>query len=118
MPTETVALTERKEAEMAFINIKNATVNRHIPGHGFEAINQWTDRNGNERKDRFTIWTKEHEPPVGQTVDISGILSTKVEEYTNQAGELIRYAAVHVNNPQITVAENQAQDPVLEDAPF
>lgn len=118
MPAEMAVLTDRKEAEMAFINIKNATVNRHIPGYGFEAVNTFTDRNGNERKERYTIWTKDHEPPIGQIMDISGILSTKVEEYTNQAGELIRYAAVHVNNPKITVADNQAQDPILEDAPF
>jgi len=105
----------RKEAAMAFVSIKKATVNRIIEGYGFEAINKFTDRNGNERTERFTIWTKEQAPAVGQTVDINGSLSAKVEEFTNNQGELIRYAAIHVNNPDISVVDDQ---PALEDAPF
>ena len=100
---------------MAFISIKKATVNRIIEGYGFEAINKFTDRNGNERTERFTVWTKDQAPGVGQIVDINGSLSAKVEEFTNNQGELIRYAAVHVNNPEISVVDDQ---PVLEDAPF
>lgn len=100
---------------MAFVTIKKATVNRIIDGYGFEAINKFTDRNGTERTERFTVWEKNQVPGVGQIVDISGILSAKVDEFTNNQGELIRYASIHVNNPEISIVDDQ---PVLEDAPF
>jgi hypothetical protein len=103
---------------MAFINIKAATVNRIIEGYGFEAVNKFTDRSGKERQERFVIWTKDEVPTVGQTMDINGIVSAKVDEYEKD-GELIRYASIHVNSPKLTLLEDApSSSPALEDMPF
>jgi|TARA_R110000744_G_scaffold32469_4_gene75985 hypothetical protein len=103
---------------MAFINIKKASVNRIIEGYGFEAVNNFTDRSGTERQERFTVWTKDEVPTVGQVMDISGIVSAKVEEFEKD-GEMIRYAGIHVNNPRLTLLEDApSPSPALEDMPF
>ena len=96
---------------MAFVTIKDAKVDRIIEGYGFVAINTYTDKSGVERTERFTIWSKENAPTVGSMVNVEGRLSVKVDEFTNQAGELIRYAATHVNDPKVTSV-------ALEDMPF
>lgn len=96
---------------MAFITIKEAKVDRIIEGYGFVALNSYTDKQGVERTERFTIWSKDNAPSIGSTVNVEGRLSVKVDEFTNQAGELIRYAAIQVNDPKVTSA-------VLADLPF
>ena len=82
---------------MATVEIENATVERIIDGYGFKAVVEVPLKSGETKKERYTVWTK---APVreGDTVTIKGLLGVKMEEFTNQSGELIRYAAVNVNN--------------------
>lgn len=86
-----------KDEEMAKIEIKNATVTRLIPNYGFKAVCEIPTKNGDPRKETYTIWT-DAKVEEGSMVDIAGNLSVKVEEYTNKEGKLVRYAAIHVNN--------------------
>lgn len=86
---------------MARINIKNAKVDRLIPGYGFVAVSSFQKRNGEEGREYYTVWTKD---PVqeGQVFDVSGLLSVKLEEWNDKTtGEPMSRAAVHVNNPTL-----------------
>lgn len=85
---------------MATVEIENATVERIIDGYGFKATVEVPLKSGETKKERYTVWTKQ---PVreGDIVSIKGLLGVKMEEFTNQSGELVRYAAVHVNNALI-----------------
>ena len=68
-------------------------------------------RNGEEGREYFTIWTKD---PVqeGQVFDVSGLLSVKVEEWTDKTtGEPRSRAAVSVNDP-ILKAPDDSPEPV------
>jgi hypothetical protein len=84
---------------MAKIIIENAEVTRvQRGGKGFNAQTQYKTRNGEIVKQKYVVWSDEqvHE---GDVLNIEGLVSVKLEEFTNDKGELIRYAAIHVNQP-------------------
>jgi len=98
---------------MARVSIKNAKVERLIPGYGFVAVTSFKKRSGEEGREWFTIWTTD---PVqeGQVFDVSGLLSVKIEEWTDKiSGEPMSRAAVHVNNPILKTPED-APEPIQQ----
>ncbi len=90
---------------MAKIIIENAEVTRvQRTGTGFNAQTQYKLRNGETSTQKYTVWSDE-QVHVGDVVNIEGLVSVKIEEFTNGQGELIRYAAIHVNKPTITSSQ-------------
>lgn len=90
---------------MANVRLVNAKVTRIIPGNrGFVASEFYKDRMGNEKENKFTVWTGQ---PVelGQQVSLDGLLSVRMEEFTNEEGNTIRYAASHINEPTMIDAK-------------
>lgn len=86
---------------MAKILIENAEVTRvQRSGKGFTAQTQYKLRNGEMKTEKYTVWT-DKPVSVGDVYTISGNASVKLEEFTNDNGELIRYAQFHVNNPTL-----------------
>lgn len=85
---------------MAQIKVNNATVTRIIPNYGFKASSEVKLRNGETKKELYTVWTDE-QVKEGDVVNVSGLLSVKVEEFENKLGELVKYAAIHVNNAKV-----------------
>jgi len=84
---------------MAQIKISNATV-AYVNAKGFTAKAQ-VEVMGNTRDEYYKVWT-DHKVAEGDTVDIVGDISARVEEYNDkQTGDLKRVAALHVNNPVI-----------------
>jgi len=109
-----------KGAEMARIDIKDATVDRLITNKGFAASTTYEDRNGELRKEKYTVWTDNTGLQPGDLLNISGLLSVRVEEFEGDNGT-VRFAAVHVNNP--TVSKINQNGPVttvdeFESSPF
>ena len=99
---------------MAKVIVDSVKVVRvHRNGGGFNAHKELRLRNGETKTEKYTVWTTE---PVqeGAVVSFEGVLSVKVEEFTNDEGELIRYAAVHVNDVVMSGASKVSED----DAPF
>ena len=91
---------------MAKIQIKDGTVERLITDKGIFVTTSFKDREGTDRKEKFTIWEQPAGIKVGSIVNVSGNLSVRVEEFEGDNGQ-IRYAAIHVNNPKIeTVASD------------
>jgi hypothetical protein len=85
---------------MAEVIIKEAVVERLIPGHGFVVAEQFQDRSGETRKRYYTVWSDES-VDSGDVVNVRGLLTVKLDEYTNKAGEQVKSAAAHVNNPKV-----------------
>jgi hypothetical protein len=90
---------------MAKIIIENAEITRVMQGYGFQAETNYTLQTGDVKTEKYTVWTKE-QFAVGQVVNIEGLHSVKMEEFTNQQGEEIKYARAHVNNPNVTASPN------------
>lgn len=85
---------------MAIVKIKEATVDRLITDKGFAASTSYTDRNGELKKEKYTVWGENSGLQVGDLLNIEGILSVRVEEFEGDNGT-VRYAALHVNLPKI-----------------
>ncbi len=85
---------------MAKIKIDGATIDRIISDKGLAVSTSFTDREGNQRKEKFTVWTDPAGYQVGQTINVLGNLSVKVDKFEGDSG-LVHYAQVNVNNPQI-----------------
>ena len=85
---------------MAIVTIKEATVDRLITDKGFAASTSFTDRNGEQRKEKYTVWSDNSGLQVGDLLNIEGILSVRVEEFEGDNGT-VRYAALHVNLPKV-----------------
>ena len=92
---------------MARIEIKNARVNRIIRDRGFEVAESYQTRNGDTVDTKYTVWTKSPQdiPGEGVTVNVRGNVSTRLEEFTNNEGEQIRFARMHVNQPEISMID-------------
>lgn len=84
---------------MAQIKITNATVAFTNP-KGFVAKAPITVF-GETRDEYYKVWTDE-KFAEGDSVEIVGDLSTRIEEFTSKrTGQLETTAAIHVNNPTI-----------------
>jgi hypothetical protein len=87
---------------MTKIIIENAEVTRvQRGGKGFNAQTQYQSRNGETVKQKYVVWSDE-QVHAGDVLNIEGLLTVKIEEFTNDKGELIRYAAIHVNQPKLS----------------
>lgn len=89
---------------MAYVSIKEASVDRLIPGYGLVVTETYTDEKGEDRKGYFTVWTQE-KYEVGDVINVRGILGARVNTYTNKMGEEKTVAEQHVNNPKIEKAD-------------
>lgn len=68
---------------MALVKVDNAKVARIIDGYGFVVVSEFKTRDGNTGSEYFTVWSA-HPVKVGDTVSVSGRLSTKIDEYNGK----------------------------------
>jgi len=94
---------------MAKIQISNATIDRLISDKGLAVSTSFTKKDGEPGKEKFTVWTDPSGYQVGDTVNVTGNLSVRVDEFEGDNG-LVRYAQVNVNQPQVEKTQ--------EDMPF
>lgn len=94
---------------MARIQIQGATVDRIISDKGLAVSTTFTRKDGEQGKEKYTVWADPAGYRVGDTLNVVGNLSVRVDEFEGDNG-IVRYAQVNVNNPQI--------EKVVEDAPF
>lgn len=85
---------------MAEIKVKNAVVTRIIPNYGFKAQTTITLKSGEPKKENYTVWT-DSKAQEGDVVNISGLLSVKIEEFKGREGNQVQYAAIHINNAKV-----------------
>lgn len=85
---------------MALVKVTNATVTRIIPNYGFKASCEVELRNGETKKENYTVWT-DQQVKEGDTVNVSGALSVRIEEFTGRDGKEVTYAAIHINNAKV-----------------
>jgi hypothetical protein len=77
---------------------------RIIDGYGFKLVETTKLRSGEEKKTWITVWTKAS-VRVGDTVTVSGQLSTKLEEYTGRDNVPKTGVAINVNDAEVTSAD-------------
>lgn len=68
-------------------------------GKGASVEERYKSKNGDDRVQRWSCWFQTpHGLNVGDAVLVRGLLGAKVEEYTNNQGELKRYVGLSINN--------------------
>jgi len=77
---------------------------RIIQSYGFKAVEKYKDKKGEERTQWVTVWTKE-QVREGETLEVSGDLSVKIESFTGRENVPKQVAAININNPTITRLE-------------
>ena len=89
---------------MAKVKIDGAKVERIIQGYGFKASEEITLKSGDKGKQWLTVWTQA-QVREGDSVDITGDLSVKLEEFTGRDNQPKQTAAIHVNNAKVQTAD-------------
>lgn len=79
-------------------------VSRIIEGYGFEGYEMRKTRDGEEYKAYVTVWSKDS-VKVGDSVEVTGDLTVKLDEYTTKDGKQGQKVAVNVNNPTVKKSE-------------
>ena len=100
---------------MATITITTLEVTRIIDGYGFKGVETIRLSNGDERKNWYTVWSKGASVREGDTVDVEGELTVKLEQFTGRDGTPKTAAALNVNNPVVAPAGSA---PAGTDVPF
>lgn len=79
-------------------------VARIIDGYGFKLVETTRLRNGEEKKTWITVWTKS---PVrmGDTVTVTGSLSTKLEEYTGRDNVPKTGVSININDAEVSSSD-------------
>ena len=75
-------------------------VSRIIEGYGFEGYETRKTRDGEEYKAYVTVWTKDS-VTLGDSVEVTGDLTAKLDEYTTKEGKSASKVSLDVNNPTI-----------------
>ena len=95
---------------MAIVQLKNVEVTRlNGTGNGF-GVKEENTSNGKTYKTFWTVWSKEpHGFRVGQTINVSGFLSSKVgEPKTGTDGVERRYVELSINSPRFDEQQTHA----------
>lgn len=68
-------------------------------GKGASVEERYKSKSGDDRVQRWSVWFQTaHGLSVGDRVHVRGLLSAKVDEFTNAQGELKRFVALSINN--------------------
>lgn len=84
---------------MANVEIRNAEVTRLISGYGAVVCESYKDKQGEIRKNYYTVWTNDS-LAEGDVLNVKGLLSVKLDSY-DKNGEKQYKAVANINNPTI-----------------
>lgn len=89
---------------MAFTSIKNGVVTKaKNGGKGYTVEEQFKRNDGSDGKTRWQIWFDEAtELSEGQRVNLSGVHSDKVAEFTNNEGETVQFVERSLNKVRLS----------------
>jgi hypothetical protein len=79
-------------------------VTRIIDGYGFKGVEKKKTKDGKDINVWVTVWTKE-QVREGETLEVSGDLSVKIESFTGRDNTPKQVAAININNPTISRAD-------------
>jgi hypothetical protein len=91
---------------MASIKVRGTISRVFYEGKGLEVVEAYETKSGETINKRYTVWLKQPttlEP--GDTVQVEGLYSSEIDNWTNKEGEAKQSIKVSINNPQVVPAE-------------
>jgi hypothetical protein len=122
--TTKVKQQEIRKKEMASIKVKGTISRVFYEGKGIELTEAYTTKAGETINKRYTVWLKSPTTwDVGDELQVEGLYSAEIDNWTNKEGEAKQSIKVSINNPNITPTD-PAQvvkalfEPTHEPSPF
>ena len=109
---------------MAIIKVKGSISRVFYEGKGIEVVESYETKTGDTINKRYTVWLKAPTTlDVGDTVQVEGLYSSEIDNWTNKEGEAKQSIKVSINNPYITPADpaqvvKSLFEPTHEPSPF
>jgi hypothetical protein len=109
---------------MAIIKVKGSISRVFYDGKGLEVVESFETKTGDTINKRYTVWLKAPITlDVGDTVQVEGLYSSEIDNWTNKEGEAKQTIKISINNPQVVPAEPVAIikgifEPTHEPSPF
>jgi hypothetical protein len=97
---------EIRKKEMASIKVKGTISRVFYEGKGIELTEAYTTKAGETINKRYTVWLKTPTTwDVGEELQVEGLYSAEIDNWTNKEGEAKQYIKVSINNPYITPSD-------------
>jgi hypothetical protein len=97
---------EKRKQEMAIIKVKGAISRVFYEGKGIELVESFQSKAGETINKRYTVWLAQPTTfEVGDTLQVEGLYSSEIDNWTNKEGEAKQSIKVSINNPKVVPAE-------------
>jgi hypothetical protein len=97
---------EKRKQEMAIIKVKGAISRVFYEGKGIELTESFQSKAGETINKRYTVWLAQPTTfEVGDTLQVEGLYSSEIDNWTNKEGEAKQSIKVSINNPKVVPAE-------------
>jgi hypothetical protein len=122
--TTKVKQQEIRKKEMASIKVKGTISRVFYEGKGIELTEAYTTKAGETINKRYTVWLKTPTTfDIGDELQVEGLYSSDIDNWTNKEGEAKQSIKVSINNPYITPADpaqvvKSLFEPTHEPSPF
>jgi hypothetical protein len=109
---------------MASIKVKGIISRVFYEGKGIELTEAYTTKAGETINKRYTVWLKTPTTfDIGDELQVEGLYSSEIDNWTNKEGEAKQSIKVSINNPYITPADpaqvvKSLFEPTHEPSPF
>jgi hypothetical protein len=109
---------------MASIKVKGTVSRVFYEGKGLEVSEQFQTKAGESITKRYTVWLKQAGTyDVGDEIQVEGLYSAEIDNWTNKEGEPKSSIKVSINNPYITPGDpaqivKSLFEPMHEPSPF
>jgi len=109
---------------MASIKVKGTVSRVFYEGKGLEVSEQFQTKAGESITKRYTVWLKAPTTfDIGDELQVEGLYSAEIDNWTNKEGEAKQSIKVSINNPYITPADpaqivKSLFEPTHEPTPF
>jgi len=91
---------------MAIIKVKGSISQVFYEGKGLVVTESYETKTGDTVNKRYTVWlNKPTTLDVGDTVQVEGLYSSEIDNWTNKEGEAKQSIKVNINNPLVVPAE-------------
>ncbi len=91
---------------MAIIKVKGAISRVFYEGKGIELVESFQSKAGETINKRYTVWLAQPTTfEVGDTLQVEGLYSSEIDNWTNKEGEAKQSIKVSINNPKVVPAE-------------
>ena len=88
---------------MASIKVKGTISRVFYEGKGIELTEAYTTKAGETINKRYTVWLKAPTTfDIGDELQVEGLYSAEIDNWTNKEGEAKQSIKVSINNPQVT----------------